>query len=132
MYSAIAGGGFSLFYALFEAIPPVFPHILNYPLEASVLGALFVGLGVGLCVLAGGAPGGDDALAMSLSHLFKCNIAWIYLVSDLLVLGSSLTYIPLHRILYSLLTVILSGQLIGWVQKIPRFIHSKKQEDSTL
>ena len=35
--------------------------------------------------------------------------------SDLTVLLLSLSYIPLGRIAYSLLTVILSGQLIGLV-----------------
>ena len=126
LYSALAGGGFSLFYALFETLPPVFPHIGEYPLEAAILGSIFVGVGVGLCVLAGGAPSGDDALAMSLSHLTRLNLAWIYLVSDLTVLALSLTYIPLGRILYSLLTVTLSGQIIGQMQKILAF--EKKNE----
>ena len=78
---------------------------------------MFVGVGVGICVRVGGAPGGDDALSMSLSKLTKKDIQWIYLFSDLIVLGLSLTYIPLRRILYSLLTVILSGQIIGWISK---------------
>ena len=56
---------------------------------------------------------------MSLFAITKVPIQWIYLVSDLTVLGLSLTYIPLRRIGYSLLTVILSGQVIGWIQKIP-------------
>ena len=64
------------------------------------------------------ATTGDDALAMSLSHLTKIPIQWIYLTSDLIVLGLSLTYIPVRRIGYSLLTVILSGQLIGLMQRI--------------
>ena len=73
---------------------------------------------MGLSVRGGGAPGGDDALAMSLSALTRLNIKWIYLFSDLLVLGLSITYIPLKRIAYSLLTVVLSGQIIGLVQSI--------------
>ena len=117
-YSAIAGGGFSLFYAVFEMIGPLFPNIAQMPLLASVVGAVFVGVGVGLSVRGGGAPGGDDALAMSLSALIRLNIKWIYLFSDLLVLGLSITYIPLKRIAYSLLTVVLSGQIIGLVQSI--------------
>ena len=96
-----------------------------------MLGAIFVGVGVGLCVLAGGAPGGDDALAMSLSHTLRCRIGWIYLASDLTVLALSLSYIPLRRILYSLLTVVLSGQIIDQIQKISFPIKSKhKQENS--
>ena len=118
LYSAVSAGGFSLFYALFERFPPILPNLTPYPLEASVLGALFVGVGVGLSVRMGGASGGDDALAMSLSRLIPCKIETVYLVSDLAVLGLSLTYIPVRRILYSLLTVVLSGQIIGWVQRI--------------
>ena len=64
------------------------------------------------------ATSGDDALAMSLSYLTKIPIQWLYLISDLLVLGLSLSYIPFKRIGYSLLTVILSGQLIGWIQTL--------------
>ena len=123
-YSAAAGGGFSLFYAICEQFPPLFPGIAQHPLLSSIAGACFVGVGVGLCVLAGGAPSGDDALAMSLSHRTRLEISWIYLISDLSVLALSLTYIPLSRIVYSLLTVILSGQIIGWMQKIPLFKHS--------
>lgn len=115
-YSAVAGGGFSLFYAIVEQFPPLFPDLAEHPLIASVAGALFVGVGVGLSVRAGGAPGGDDALAMSLSHVTHINLRWIYLLTDLVVLLLSVTYIPLSRIWYSLLTVLLSGQLIGLMQ----------------
>lgn len=116
-YSCISGGAFSVFYAIFEQFEPIWPEIGRYPLIAAVAGAMFVGVGVGICVRVGGAPGGDDALSMSLSKLTKKDIQWIYLFSDLLVLGLSLTYIPVRRILYSLLTVILSGQIIGRISK---------------
>ena len=116
-YSLISGGGFSVFYGICEQFPPLWPGIADYPLAAAVIGALFVGVGVGLAVRAGGAPGGDDALAMSISHLTHWNIQWVYLMSDLVVLALSLTYIPVERLGYSLLTVLLSGQLIGWLQK---------------
>ncbi|MBP3523033.1 MAG: YitT family protein, partial [Clostridia bacterium] len=57
-YSGVAGGGFSLFYAIFERFPPLWPQLAGMPLLAAVVGALFVGIGVGLSVRAGGAPGG--------------------------------------------------------------------------
>ena len=122
-YSVVAALGFSLGYGLCELYPPLWPEIARYPLAAAVIGALFIGIGAGLCVRAGGATSGDDALAMSLSHMLKQPIERIYLISDLTVLGLSLTYIPFRRIAYSLLTVILSGQIIGWIQKI----HIKKR-----
>lgn len=116
-YSVIAGGGFSAFYAIFELFPPIWPQIAQMPLLAAIAGSLFVGVGVGLCVRANSAPTGDDSLALSLSHLFKIGIQWVYLLSDLVVLALSLTYIPFNKIIYSLLTVVLSGQLIGFIQK---------------
>ena len=116
-YSVISAAGFSVFYAVFERLGLVFPEIAEHPLVAAVVGALFVGIGVGLCVRGGGAPCGDDALAMSVSKLSRISIRWVYLASDLIVLLVSLTYIPIVRILYSLLTVILSGQFIGIVSE---------------
>ena len=118
-YSLIATCGYSLGYGICEQFPPLWPEIAGHPLLAAIVGALFIGIGAGLTVRAGGATSGDDALAMSISHLTKAPIQWIYLTSDLLVLLLSLSYIPLRRIGYSLLTVLLSGQLIGLVQKIP-------------
>lgn len=115
-YSLIAAGGFSSAYRLCEQFPPLWPGIAGHPLLAAIAGALFIGIGAGFCVRAGGATSGDDALAMSLSHMTKVPIQWVYLVSDLTVLLLSLSYIPLKRIAYSLLTVILSGQIIGWIQ----------------
>ena len=119
-YSLFATAGFSLGYGFFEQFPPLWPQLVNYPLLAALLGALFIGIGAGLCVRAGGATTGDDALAMSISHATRIPIQHLYLVSDLTVLALSLTYIPLRRILYSLLTVVLSGQIIGLLQKRPK------------
>jgi uncharacterized membrane-anchored protein YitT (DUF2179 family) len=119
-YSLVAAAGFSVGYGICEQFPPLWPEIGNYPMLAAILGALFIGIGAGICIRAGGATTGDDALAMSLSHILKIPIQRIYLVSDLTVLGLSLSYIPVKRIAYSLLTVVLSGQIIGWIQKIKK------------
>lgn len=115
-YSLVAASGFSVGYWIFEQFPPLWPEIAAYPLLAAVAGALFIGIGAGICVRIGGATCGDDALAMSLSHITKIPIQWVYLISDLSVLGLSLSYIPLSKIVWSLLTVVLSGQIIGWMQ----------------
>ena len=119
-YSLIAAAGFSSCYWLCEQFPPLWPGIAAYPLAAALIGALFIGIGAGICVRIGGATCGDDALAMSLSHITKVPIQWIYLISDLTVLGLSLSYIPFRKIAWSLLTVILSGQIIGWIQNITK------------
>ena len=114
--SFLAALGYSAGYFLCEQFPPLWPQIASHPLMAALLGAAFIGIGAGLTVRAGGATTGDDALAMSISHLMNIPIQNVYLVSDLTILGLSLTYIPFRRIAYSLLTVILSGQIIGLMQ----------------
>ncbi len=120
-YSLVSAVGFSLSYAVCEQFPSLGVPLAQYPLAAALLGALFVGVGVGICVRAGGAPTADDALAMALEKLFRLKkIENVYLVSDLLVLLLSLSYIPLRRIVYSLVTVILSGKIIGMIQRIKK------------
>ena len=119
-YSAVAAAGFSLAYKIFEQFPPLWPGLADLPLAASVLGAMFVGVGAGLCVRVGGATGGDDALAMCLARVTGWDIQWIYLLSDFSVLALSVSYIPLERIGWSVLTVVLSGQIIGVIQKVGR------------
>lgn len=130
IYSLMSGLGFSLFYGIFEQFPPLMPQLAQMPLAAALAGALFVGVGVGLCVRVGGAPTGDDALAMSLSKFIGVKLQTVYLISDLLVLGLSLSYIPWRRLIWSLLTVILSGQIIGLVQRIPvpQFFCNRKDD----
>ena len=127
VYSVVASAAFSASYAVVEQFPPLWPGLYAMPLWAAVLGAIFVGVGAGLSVWAGGASGGDDALAMALSHLTHRPIEQIYLITDLVVLGLSLTYIPLSRIAYSLLTVVLSGQIVGLIQRIPYPGEGKKE-----
>lgn len=117
-YSALCGAAYSVFYALLEPFAPLWPGLIASPLWSAVAGAAFIGVGAGLCVRMGGAPGGDDALAMALSKLTGLGVQWIYLFTDALVLGLSLSYIPLTKLAYSLLTVVLSGQIIGLIQKI--------------
>jgi len=117
-YSAVAGGGFSLFYAVFEQFPPLWPQLAQMPLAAAVIGALFVGVGVGLSVRAGGAPGGDDALAMAIGKMLDWPIERVYLITDLTVLALSASYLPPANLACSLLTVILSGQLVGLIQRL--------------
>ena len=118
-YSLVASAGYALGYGICEQFPPLWPQIANYPALAAIVGAVFVGVGAGVAVRAGGAITGDDALAMSLQARTGIRLETLYLISDLTVLALSLSYIPLNHIAYSLLTVVLSGQIIGWIQKFP-------------
>ena len=117
-YSAIAALGFSAAYRVCELFPPIWPQIADFPLVAALVGAVFIGIGCGLCVRVGGAPTGDDALAMSLSRIYKIKIEYVYMISDFSVLLLSLSYIPVQKIGFSLLSVVLSGKIVGLVERI--------------
>ena len=114
--SALSTLSVSLFYKLWEQFPPMLPDLSGHPLAAAVLGALFVGIGVGIIVRQGGSSGGDDALALTISRVSGWRLARCYLFTDLVVLFLSLSYIPVTRIAFSLITVTLSSWLIDRVQ----------------
>lgn len=117
-YAVAASLAFAASHALWEQFPPLLPDLSAFPMAAAILGALFVGLGVGLVVRIGGACGGDDALALSIAHVSRWPISRCYLFTDLAVLLLSLTYIPFARIVYSLVTVTISSVVIGRVQRL--------------
>ena len=111
----------SFSYRLFEILsPPLWPQFADMPFAAAVAGALFIGAGTGFCVRLGAASVGDDALAMGISHITGVKIQWIYMFFDAVILLLSLSYIPAGRIVWSFLTVILSGQIIGLINTKPQ------------
>lgn len=119
-YSAVCTLGFSATFWICEQFPPLWPQLVDFPLAACLLGALFVGAGTGLCVRVGGAPSGDDGLVMSISKVLNIKIEYVYIFFDLLIIGLSLTYIPLKRIAYSIATATLSSWIIGIIQRLPK------------
>ena len=108
----------SLFYDFWEMFPPMLPDLSDYPLIAALAGGMFVGAGVGLIVRQGGSSGGDDALALTISHISHWRLSRAYLFTDLTVLALSLSYIPLQRIFFSVITVTVSSLLIDRIQNM--------------
>ncbi len=114
----VASGGFALFYGIFEKIGYIVPDLSPYPFIAAIAGGLFVGIGVGLVVREGGASGGDDALAIILSRVTGKKLAYAYFATDFIVLMLSLSYIPIVKILCSLVTVTISSAIIGQMESL--------------
>lgn len=115
--SAISSLSLAGFYFLWEQLPFLMPDLSNTPLIASLLGGLFVGVGVGLVVRQGVSTGGDDALALAVSKLTGCRISFAYLFTDLTVLLLSLSYIPFKRVGFSIITVTISSVLIDVIKE---------------
>lgn len=138
--AVVASCCFSLFYRINEnVIGHVLPNLGEMPVLAAVVGGMFVGVGVGLIVRAGGASGGDDALAMIISKLSKKPLAKAYFMTDFVVLMLSLTYIPAVKIACSLITVSLSSFIIGKIhgdkaigEEEPKEEGAKAEEEAPL
>lgn len=105
------------FFRIWELFPPLLPDLSAYPLAAAVLGGLCIGIGTGLVVRGGGSGAGDDALALIIVKKTGWRIAKAYLLTDFVVLALSLTYLPVGRIAYSILSVSISSWLIDFISQ---------------
>ena len=118
--AVVSSAAMAAWFKVWESLPYLLPDLSSYPLAAAVLGATFIGVGVGLIIRQGGSSGGDDALALVIHKLSRWGLARCYLLTDLTVLALSLSYIPALRIAFSLITVTLSSFLIEKVQNFRR------------
>lgn len=115
--SIISTMSVSFFFKIWEQFPPILPDLSDYPFAAAILGGIFVGVGVGLIVRQGGSSGGDDALALAISKVTHCRLSKAYMFTDFTVLILSLSYIPFHRIVFSIITVTISSYIIDFIQQ---------------
>lgn len=113
--SIFAAVSYGVWYSFFELFDPVLPDFSHNPLAASILGGLFVGLGTALMVMHGCGAGADDSLALIWHAKTGKSISAFYVISDLSVLTLSLSYIPLQKIAWSLMTVMISSAVIAVV-----------------
>lgn len=128
-WSAVSSVLLALFYALWESLPHMLPDLSAYPLVAAVLGGVFVGVGAGLVVRCNASAGGDDALALSIHKVTGLKLARCYLFTDLSVLLLSLSYIPITKIVFSLVTVFISSPLIDFVVGLGANDAKSEEED---
>lgn len=121
LFSFLSTTTFSLSYRFFESIGPIVPSLTNHMLFASILAGLFVGVGVGIIVRAGGASGGDDVIALLVSKFTPLKVHQVYLLTDITVLFLSLAYLSFYQIFWSLIAVTISGKVISLIyyQKEP-------------
>lgn len=116
LHSIISTILFSLCYEIFDLIGPVLP--LFSPWVASVLGAIFVGVGCGLVVTRGVASSGDDCYALIMNKKTRLSISKAYFLSDFIVIVLSyLVYLTTVQMLSSFLTTFISSSIIGWLER---------------
>lgn len=110
--SIFATISFSASYRVFETIGFLVPDLTNHMLIGSIFAGIFVGVGVGLVLRAGGASGGDDVIALVTSKFTKLKVNHVYFLTDAVVLIMSLVYLRFNQIIFSILAVTISGKLI--------------------
>ncbi|MED1725770.1 YitT family protein [Brevibacillus parabrevis] len=108
---------FTGFYELFEQYSPIVMDMSRMMPLASVLSGVLTGLGTGLVLRYGAATGGDDILSLLLSKYTGLSIGTIFLLLDVMVLCLSFWYVPMKEMLYTILAVVISSQVITWTVK---------------
>ncbi|WP_276351567.1 YitT family protein [Cohnella caldifontis] len=78
---------------------------------------LTLGTGLGLVFRAGGTTGGVDIVARILQKHTGWSIGQLILTFDVLILGTSLIYVPKEKILYTLVSVFISSKVIDFIQE---------------
>lgn len=117
LYSLTATITFSSTYKIWESIGFIVPNLLNNMLLASIFAGLGVGIGVGLVIRGGGASGGDDVIALLGNKFTPLKINHVYLITDIVVLLLSLSYLDFKQIFFSIIAVSISGKIISLLYK---------------
>lgn len=119
-YTIFATSIFSIIYEIIEEIG--FVVTVNNNIYAAILGGICVGVGCGIIINAGGAAGGDDIVALIFSKITKASIGTVYLFTDITVLVLSLSYLQLSQMIYSVIAVVVSGQVINLMYRFNKTI----------
>ncbi|GBF72795.1 membrane protein [Paenibacillus sp. 598K] len=84
---------------------------------ASLYAGVTIGLGLGIVFRFGGTTGGADIIARIVSARLGWSMGQIILVLDTLIISLSLLYIPMEKVLYTLVAVFIGSKLIDYVQE---------------
>lgn len=84
-------------------------NIFEFPLISSIIGGLFVGVGIGIMLKYETSTGGTDLLAQFLSDMFSINIGVAILLIDVLVVSIGGLLISQETFILSIITILIVG-----------------------
>lgn len=120
MYTLIGIISLSVFLALMEQM---INHKWLVPFQSSqdyMLVALYAGVslgtGLGIVFRFGGTTGGVDIVARIVARSRGISMGQIILTLDAVIIGISLFFIPIEKVLYTLVTVFIASKLIDFIQ----------------
>lgn len=82
---------------------------------ATLYAGVTIGIGLGIVFRFGGTTGGTDIIASVLSKSNGWSIGQVILAVDVLVIGTSLLYIPKEKVLYTLVAVFVASRTIDFI-----------------
>ncbi|MBT2760703.1 YitT family protein [Paenibacillus sp. FSL W8-0187] len=121
IYTGLGIASLTLFLWLFEALIDR-GYVVPFQTEQDyILAALYAGVtlgaGLGIVFRFGGTTGGSDIIARIINRKFGFSMGQIILSLDILIIGLSLFFIPLERILYTLVAVFIASKVIDFIQE---------------
>ncbi|WP_141501480.1 YitT family protein [Paenibacillus luteus] len=120
MYTLIGIVALSGFLALMEQLIDhkwLIPFTSSYDyMLAALYAGVTLGTGLGIVFRFGGTTGGVDIVARILSRSKGISMGQIILTFDALIIGISLFYISIEKVLYTLVTVFIASKLIDFIQ----------------
>ncbi|MGE7824455.1 YitT family protein [Paenibacillus sp. NPDC093718] len=121
IYTGLGIASLTLFLWLFEALIDrgyVMPfHTEQDYILAALYAGVTLGAGLGIVFRFGGTTGGSDIIARIINRKFGFSMGQIILSLDILIIGLSLFFIPLERILYTLVAVFIASKVIDFIQE---------------
>lgn len=121
VYTGLGIASLTLFLWLFELVIDrgyVVPfHTEHDYILAALYAGVTLGAGLGIVFRFGGTTGGSDIIARIINRKFGFSMGQIILSLDILIIGLSLFFIPLERILYTLVAVFIASKVIDFIQE---------------
>lgn len=109
-YNSLHGMLISFFVIDLLASSQLLPSdMILHPIVSSILGGIFIGVGIGIMLRYETSTGGTDLIAQFLSKLFNINVGMIIFVIDTVVISIGGWLISKDTFLLSILTLIFVG-----------------------
>lgn len=111
-YAAFCYGLFTFYFGI---VSDYVPQFVTDPIVASVLGGILLGIGSGM-VISRGVPNGPEALVgLHLKDKRDIPVPTFLMVMNMVIICSSIIYGELTMIVYSIVTVYISGKIANYV-----------------
>lgn len=121
IYTGIGIGSLTLFLWLLEELIEhgwIIPFQTEHDyILASLYAGVTLGAGLGIVFRFGGTTGGSDIIARIFNRKFGYSMGQVILALDIIILGLSLLFIPLEKILYTFVAVFIASKVIDFIQE---------------